>query len=453
MKTTKNYKKNFEALKSVNPELTEHIKKQPDVDWITTIQSRNKQRNMLIQTGSKQHLVYDINDPTKQAKTAVKDIELHKDTCSIVVGFGLGYLANELAKKMKKGHKIIIIEPIAHIIKLALSNFDFSEHIKNRSLFIVTPDENEVAMCLHTISQSFVVADWLLTHEMYIKYRPKEYMMISKFASDTLNQILCNQGTVSGEAGAKIADNDVSCLPYVIRHRGVEELKGLYKDKPCVLVSTGPSLQKNIHHLIEHQDNVVIICVGQAIRILLSCGIRPDFACTVDFGEVNMGHFKGLMDCGVPLVSLNRAYAPLLQAWKGPKFVAATPVPGFEEMATGILNDKGFIEAGGSVAHMCFGLAKLLGCNPISIIGQDLAYTTGESHSPLADAGGDVYVNEQGQIAWKIKDQRCSLHDKDISMGPAITVDGYWGNPVQTNLGLASFLTTYEEMVKRHLEE
>jgi len=243
------------------------------------------------------------------------------------------------------------------------------------------------------------------------------------------------------------------CMPYLIRHRGVSELKELYKDKPAILVSTGPSLAKNIHHLIGLEDKVIIIAVGQALRILFAYDIKVDFACTVDFGKVNYVHFEGLMDCNVPLVTINRTYAPLIKNWQGPKFVAATPVPGFENMATGILTDKGFIEAGGSVAHLCFGLAQLLGCNPITFIGQDLALSE-TSHIPLVDAGGKVHIDKNGMIGWEVSDQRCHLHGDELyGGGPARYVPGYYGKPVISGMGYDTYLTVFENMVERHLKE
>ncbi|KKK59839.1 hypothetical protein LCGC14_3030360, partial [marine sediment metagenome] len=121
--------------------------------------------------------------------------------------------------------------------------------------------------------------------------------------------------------------------------------------------------------------------------------------------------------------------------------------------ATGILTGKGFIEAGGSVAHLVFGIAQLLGCNPISFLGQDLAL--GEtSHIPLADAGGEVLVGEDGLIRWKVTDQRCHLHGDQLhGMGHVVHVDAYYGGSVVTNAGLQSFLTVFEGMVARHLEK
>ncbi|HDY88971.1 MAG TPA: DUF115 domain-containing protein, partial [bacterium] len=369
----RNWERNLAAIKITNYELADKLKNETtSCDWITVINSQNGDKNMLVKKGSEFLPAYDMDNPSKEAKTAVSKMELYTQNVSIIIGAGLGYLTNAILKKAEKGHRIVVTEPIIPIIKLALYNFDFSKAITRKELIIIT-DAEQTTFILQIIAGQFVIEGWMMTTDKYITYRPDEYSKVAQTTGETLNQILCNTGTIAGAAGGIIADNDVSCLPYVIRHRGVTELKGLFKNKPAILVSTGPSLAKNIHHIVALKDHVVIVAVGQALRVLLAYGIRPDFITSVDFGEVNIGHFKGLMDSGVPLVTINRTYAPLLQEWQGPKFIAATPVPGFEKMATGILTDKGFVEAGGSVAHMSFGLAQLLECNPIMFVGQDLS--------------------------------------------------------------------------------
>ena len=455
MKQNAILKKNLKVLNKINPELIKWIKKEKPIDWIQTIKSKNGDDNLLIKEGSKSFAAYSMDNPTKVAQNAVKNMNLHKEDISIFMGLGLGYLTNEACKKMEKGHRILVIEPIADFITLTLSKFDFTEYFKNGQLILIDPSgqdkiEDKLTFLLHFLSNNGFVNAWPFTCEFYTRKKP-EYQKLIQLTGDILNQVLCNVGTIAGAAGGIIANNDMVCMPYVIRHRGVAELKDLYKDKPAILVSTGPSLAKNIHRLIDIQDKAVIICVGQALRPLLAYGIRADFACTVDFGEVNYVHFKGLMDCGIPLVTINRTYAPLIKAWQGPKFIAATPVPGFEDMATGILTNKGFVEAGGSVAHLCFGLAQQLGCNPIIFIGQDLAI--GEtSHIPLADAAGTVMIDGNGSIGWKVEDQRCHLHNMGVhGMGQVHYVEGYYGKPVTTNLGLASFLTVFDSMVLRHI--
>ena len=456
MMQNKILKKNLDVLKKINLPLVQWLKKEKDTDWIQKIKSEAGEDNLLIKSGSQYHPAYSMKSPVREAKKAVKTMNLYKEDISVLLGIGLGYLTDEMLNKMEKGHKIIIIEPVGQILKMALSKFDFTKYFESGTCLLVTPGgdniANKLSFALHFLSNDSIIGAWPFTIELYTRKRPDEYGDLTKLTTDVLNQILCNTGTIAGAAGGIIADNDMICMPYLIKCRGVAELKDLYKNKPAILVSTGPSLAKNIHHLIDLKDKAIIICVGQAIRPLLAYGITPDFACTVDFGEVNYVHFKGLMDCGVPLVTINRTYAKLIRDWQGPKFVAATPVPGFEKMATGILTDKGFIEAGGSVAHLCFGLAKLLECNPIVFVGQDLSL--GEtSHIALADAGGEVLVGDDGMIGWKVSDQRCHLHGDAVhGMGQVVYTDGYYGKSVMTNAGLASFLTVFENMVDRHLK-
>ena len=446
------FKKNMDALKAINSGMFDWLKEQPDIAWLQEIRSENGNKNLLIQSGSALVNAYPMDDPMKDAENTAEKMNLYKENISIIIGFGLGYLCKAILKKMEKGHKVIIVDPVGHIMRLGLTNFDFSAEIRDGRL-IILPGKSEMVHVLHFLSSQYVVSDWILTTEKYARFRPNEYNEIITIAQEIINQILCNTGTIAGAAGGIIADNDIACLPYIIRHRGVNELKDLFKDKPAILVSTGPSLAKNIHHLIDLKDKAIIICVGQAIRVLLAYGIMPDFCTTVDFGEVNYVHFKGLMDSKIPLVTINRTYAPLIRDWQGPKFVAATPVPGYENLSSGILTEKGFIESGGSVAHMSLGLAQLLGCNPIAFIGQDLAL--GESsHIPLADASGDVTITEHGEIRWKVKDQRCHLHgDNSYSMGRVHYVPGYYGTPVLTNMGLQSFLTVFSNMIERYLAE
>lgn len=454
MKQNKTLKNNLEILKQINPALSKWLSDEKDVDWITEIQSKKGAKNLLITAGSRKENAFSMEDPMGEARKAVKSMNLYRENISILVGFGLGYLVKAMLARIEKGHRILVIESVAHMIKLALGNFNFTKALMSGSLIIVAPGADEIGLTLSVLDASFIVADWAITINKYVNWRADEYGKLIQYTQNTLNQILSNTGTVAGTAGAKIADNDIACLPFVLRHRGVVELKDLYKNKPAILVSTGPSLGKNIHHLIELKDRAVIIAVGQALRILLAYGIRPDFLTTVDFGHVNWEHYKGLLHVDdIPLVTINRAYAPLLKAWQGPKFIVGTPVDGQEKAAAGILMKKGFLSGGGSVAHLSFSFAQWLGCNPICFCGQDLALSEG-SHFNQADASGKVKVSSDGMIKWEVTDPRSSLHKRDdLSMGNAIAVEGYYSKNVFTNAGLLSFLHAFSNLIDAHLKE
>jgi len=446
---TNHYQKNLEAIRSLYPALAEWIEKTNPVDWITRAQSKNGTNNLLIRQANRWAPAYDMEDALKNVKEALKSIPcLYRQGVSVILGFGLGHLVNEIFQTCEQGHHVLVAEPTAHMIRLALMEYDFSKQIKDQHLVICAPSDAELVFALNVTEARKAVEYWNTLMEPYTTARPDEYAELAKTTMRTINQIRCNTGTVIG-AGAQIADNGIANLPWVVRHRGVKELENLYKGKPAICVCTGPSLERNIHLLKEAQDKAIIICVGQAIRPLLAYDIKPDFATTVDFGKVNEGHFRGLMDCGVPLVCLDRTYAPLLKQWQGPKFVVGTPTAAPDESAHGVLNAKGCLDQGGSVAHMSLGLAKHLGCNPIMLVGQDLALSD-RSHTRQADAAGNVSVTPEGEIAWHVKDPLCHLHDQHHSMGGVMKVPGYYGEPVMTNSGLASFINVFEILIANY---
>jgi hypothetical protein len=432
------YQKNFKALKKAHPLQADWLKDTPDVEWVEKIKSKNGAANLLINGRGRKIPLYDMNNPLKHPRKYVSKMVFENGNVTVLIGMGLGYLAKEILKKKQQKHFVVVIEPVAQFINEAFKLSDFSRWIANGSLLFASPTQYEIAFIFQLLEEKVLTQNWYMVSEPYVEDRPQEYLYLTGFANNLINQLRCNTGTISG-SGDIMAKNDIDSVPFTIARRGIEELRGLYKGKPAITVSTGPSLSKNIHLLRDIQDKVIIIAVGQALRVLLAYDIKPDFACTVDFGETNMTHYKGLMDADVPLVALNRTYAPLLKTWQGNIFISS---PG------GYLQSKGTVEQGGSVAHLCFSLAKHLGCKPIIMIGQDLALTDNKSHIGQVDANGYIEVDENNIIQWHVTDPRSHLYGKKYEMGTAIYVPGFWGNAVLTNVGLLSFITAFENLIK-----
>lgn len=438
------YLKNINTLRKYNPGLATWIDESKPVDWcipnsIKTNLSIRQENGTLISS-------YDLKDPKKSSKMIAKTLPTRKADCTVLIGIGLGHLANQFLCRKEKEHKIIIIEPIPYIIKLAFRIYDFSRWFDDSTLFITGHSIDEVQATIAIVDGMDVIENWHMMAEVYTQMRPIEYEKTLLGVSSLLNQIRCNTGTVMG-AGKEIALNDIKTFPYIIRHRGIKELENLYADLPAVIVSTGPSLQKNIHILKKMKDHVIIVAVAQALRVLLAYDIRPDFICTVDYGKTNLGHFKGLMSSDVPLIALNRTYATVLKQWSGPKFIVGTPVPGHKHSASQIIAEKGSVMCGGSVAHMALGAASSMGCDPLILVGQDLGYDGNLSHIETVDEGGSIQIKD-GFIEWDVKDTRSHLKNESHGMGPVHEVPGYFGGTILTNLGLASFITQFESMIK-----
>jgi len=436
--------KNLEALGKVNPQLKEWLIKENKQNWYTLIKSKNGQPNFLL--NNKKVNGHNITNPSKEAKNSLGEMKYHKDEATIIFGMGLGYLPAELFKKSEKGHTVIVVEADASLVIEAFKIHDFTKPLLSNKFFIAIPSKEEVVSVIGLVETMYVVSNWLMIVSGYVMHKTDIYYELYEYTMGVINQVQCNTGTVSG-AGWQLAQNDIANLPYIIKHRGVKDIFDIYKDKPAVIVSTGPSLAKNIHLLKEIEDKAIIICVGQALRILLAYDIKPDFACTVDFGDVNATHFEGIWDSDVPLVALTRTYSKILKKYRGHKFIVGTQLAGYKNSSSSIIEEKGFLPQGGSVAHLSLGLAIKLGCKNIAMIGQDLSYDADKSHNPNADSSGDLFV-ENGLLMWKITDPKSNLYGKTYSMGQAKYVPGFWGNNVLTNLGLASFIHSFENIVQ-----
>jgi hypothetical protein len=435
------YKKNIELLKSVNPPLAEKIELATKPDDVTFDKD-----NFFIKFRSVTTPAYDKLSKMKDiVKNVLSGVQLERGDITIIIGSGYGYMLQPLLKKKHKQHIVLLIDPCPYFIKEVFSRYNFEKWIKDHTLFIVT-DNDEIGLAIQTIEAFHVLENWSLLVDPYTTQLPMIYSESTQKANEYINSVKCNTGTVMG-AGKQMAQNDVECLPYVIRNRGVNELKDIFKGKPAVLVATGPSLLKNIWRLKEYQDKIIIVAVAQALRTLLAYDIRPDFITTVDFGDINYSHFEGLMDSDVPLICLNRTYAKILKQYKGPKIISTSHQPGFENTTIGILESKGWLDSGGSVSHFNMSASVLMGCDPIIFIGHDLSWTN-KTHADTLDESGEVTV-DNGLLFWEVTDPRSRLKKiKKMCIGQAIHVPGYYGSTVVTNIGLSSFITSFEEMIK-----
>jgi len=445
--SSKEYNENIKALHVNYSTLADWIEKEKPVDWFNLIRSKNGDANATVRAGMEILPIYEMDNPRKVSRNLAKNSRLYNEEITVAIGMGLGHTVKAMLDKAEKDHIIIVVEPTGYILKQALSLYDFSKYILRRQLiFCITADDFSIISSL--LSNEIVIQNWFMFCEMYTLRRELEYKTLMEQIAAMINNIRCNIGTIQG-AGMEISLNDIKNLPYVIRHRGINELTDIFKDCPGMVISTGPSLQKNIHWLQKIQDKIIIVSTMQALRILLAYEITPDFVCTVDYGKVNMGHFRGLMNCNIPLIALNRTHAPILQEWAGPKFIIGTPMPGFDTSGLSVISNKGHVDQGGSVSHACLGSLIKMGCNPIGLLGQDLALGK-TSHFKQADESGDIFVDEQGMIQWKVTDSKSHLYGGTYPMGPAVYTPGYYGGIVLTNLGLKSFITNFENIFRFH---
>lgn len=157
------------------------------------------------------------------------------------------------------------------------------------------------------------------------------------------------------------------------------DLKGIHDGKPGIVVGSGPSLTKSLPLLKKYQDHAIIFCTGSALQTLLKAGITPDYTGTLERDIGTSYAFEGmpeLSDCY--LVAAPVTMPETLNLYKGPTLQFHRDI-GYENW---VVEPHKKIAVGNSVSHLCYVGLRVLGCDPVILVGQDLCYdpTTGLSH-------------------------------------------------------------------------
>jgi hypothetical protein len=177
------------------------------------------------------------------------------------------------------------------------------------------------------------------------------------------------------EFGRRWVEQGIGNVPAVVQHQSLSALDGRFQGMPAILVAPGPSLDKNIHLLREAQGKAVLLAPLQTLRRLHLAGIRPDFVLVLDPLDLTTepyDFFKDVPDEALPDLIVGLGCHPsVIRKFKRVYFFSAGgPVDHWME---DILGEPLVQLVAPSVALSAFMLARHWRCNPIALVGQDLA--------------------------------------------------------------------------------
>lgn len=155
--------------------------------------------------------------------------------------------------------------------------------------------------------------------------------------------------------------------------KGLNELNFPSEAKRAIIVSAGPSLDKNYIELKNARNNTIIIATAPTMRKLYKSGIRPDVVVISDTGTLCQKFHEGAEDADCSLVFSSTASVPFVADHKGPRYILCPK--GFEPAERlAKENNWPIIDSYGSVALTALALAIYKGIKEIIFIGQDLCY-------------------------------------------------------------------------------
>lgn len=314
----------------------------------------------------------------KEINKIIKNLdELKFDSLIIIFGLDTGEYLNRLEENLCKANKILIIEPIEEIFK---KSEKLNESENKRIVFYKSEE-------ISTVINSFINIDnfdnlYLSAFGNYEKIFKEEYENLKKVIDNQYLSITGNIGLFFNSR-ENFMRNSLSNLKVIEQSSTLNNYVDLNKNVPAIVVSAGPSLDKNIEDMVKNRIEVeksVLIATNRTFFALIDKGFKPDVIISIDPSEYMYEMMKENLEEEVPLVYYEYSNRTLVKSYKGPKIYISN-------IYSNVLPEmNGFrkLPQGGSVAHSAIGLANLFGCNPIILVGQDFAYTYNKHHSKNA---------------------------------------------------------------------
>ncbi len=377
------YSRNLKVLRKRQPLLAKALDMEfPTIGEYIVEPARNGSPTLAIKTpDGKLHQIHSRYDPEKEAKQQIEAQKFRNPKLIIVMGLGLGYHIRAALEELKNEvFFIVVIERDIHALKAAVHHADISDLLESEKIrWAVGIPENEGFAVLNELIKAAGITLQLFLKTMVVFEHPilsrisGEYhrRMIRHFR-EAAHAVIFNYGNCPNDSliGVK---NIMRNLSVIMRNPGVSDLYNSFKGKPGIIVSSGPSLDGNMHLLKGIEDRCVMISADSALKVLLKNGIRPHMVSSLERTVAVAEFFRGLSKEeleGIWLAGTPVLMPEVYDAYKGETIIVYRAFAHFEWLQM----PKGTLNIGPSCSNMAFKTLEAMGCNPIILVGQDLSF-------------------------------------------------------------------------------
>ncbi|EGW6159711.1 motility associated factor glycosyltransferase family protein, partial [Campylobacter jejuni] len=339
--------------------------------------------------GYNENLLY--QDPIKELQTMLNTYNDKYLLYPVLYfyGFGNGILFKALLQNKNHQH-IVVFEKDIEIIWIMFHILDFSHELQSARLMILQTSSLDIELFSNFCSSkpffqfSRIYFLELMSH-YYERFHEDVLELNKKLVQDFKDSIL-SHGNDPLDALQGI-EQFVYNLPQMITHPSYKELLSKRKNlsDTAIIVSTGPSLTKQLPLLKKYANKATIFCADSSYPILAKHNIKPDYVLsleriplTSEFFNNDFGEFD--KDILFVLKSYVHPHTTKYLQKNNRNFMLVSTYASFINYLK--LDDFGYFNMGFSVANMNFLLAIHLKHKNIVLIGQDLAYAKdGLSHT------------------------------------------------------------------------
>lgn len=396
------FEANLRLIKEYDPDLAGAISGLSDPKQTFELVMTEAGEHNLKVNGVELHSPKGAVDEAAGVARSISNIENDNSLC-VLFGLGLGYLFDEVVERAKGN--VLLIEPNIEILKCTLEIVDLTHLLKKKNVRICADFEilKRHVGALSDESTKITVSFLTSYYGVYAAQIGEVARIMECFHGEKTS--VDNTIKALGEATVRNTLENIKHLESGNAYF-IKDFKNTHKARAALVVSAGPSLSKNIETIKKHREKFVIFCVGQALKLLLDNGIVPDFGVLIEsrgtYGQVQ----------GLDLSDISMIFEPYTNplCWEvnaKEKIIFFSRRNFFNDfLAKAMKIDNSGLSSLGTVSYSALNAAQIMGCDPIVLIGQDLAYLDGKCYAKGSVYEGlDCVLNENEKFEIVLSDE------------------------------------------------
>lgn len=433
---------NIAVLKRRNPKLAEAVAacaNSPELQQIEPVVSKTGEPVPKVSVNGKQLFVHSRFNPEEEAARFAANAG--KQDLYIVFGFGFGFHVEALLATAPANALVIVLEKQPAMLRAAFTHRDLSAALKDGRLVVIAePTEEDVSTAVKGHSSARTT---FFMHRGSHQLDETYYSSLHAMCRSWLSTKEVNIATLARFEklwSSNIARN----IANFINLPSAKNFYGKFAEMPAIVVAAGPSLSESLDFIRANKNKAVIIAVDTAMRILAKAGVHPHFCIAADPQILNARYFEGLPQTETVLIADPTVHPATLRLHKGR---AAFTSIAFDLMKwiENICGERGALTHGGSVSTNAFDFARRLGCSPIILTGQDLAFTEGRAHAKGSYMEEQVFLRIN-----RLFNQE--MHNRaQLNALPKIKMQGILSQQVTTNQKMTIFMGWFQKQKCEYL--
>jgi len=283
------------------------------------------------------------------------------------------------------------------------------------------------------------------------EHRKIEQKLLEDFKMAFVHRI-ANLNTIKLQ-GARLLNQGLKNLAAIAGAAPFSKMIGRFQGIPMLIVSPGPSLDKNIDQIKDFKGKALIVAPAQSAWALTSVGVIPDIVVIADPNEMQY-LLEGVPMEQVTALILGVTCHPALYEKHTDKIITFNANLGLDAWISDIFNDTTKLPAGGSVSTDALCMGVFLKCSPIILVGQDLSFAEDKQYANASADGQVKIIKNEVDNTISYSNLTDGLEtvlaaggfDGKTFVEPLRTLPGYYGGTVFTKTDYAIFHSEFKSI-------